>query len=148
MSIDKLYDDVIMDHIKNARNYRQLPDADRQAEAVSQLCGDTITVYIKLEADRIEDIGFQCVSCGISMASASMMTESIKGKTIEEAHQLIAQCRAVLEGGQSGGKGPEGSQHAVTYEALQAFPSRKTCALVGWHALAGALRGETETISM
>ena len=71
---DSIYDDVILDHVRNARNYRPVPDADRRAEGVNPLCGDTFTVFLKVESGRIRDAAFQCECCGISMASASVMT--------------------------------------------------------------------------
>ena len=84
-----LYDDVILDHIKNARNFRALEHADRMAEGVNPLCGDSFTVYVMFEDEVIRDASFLCSCCGISMASASVMTEAVKGKTIEQAKELI-----------------------------------------------------------
>ena len=84
--LKNLYDDVIMDHIRNARNYHKLDGANREAEGSNPLCGDVITVYLKLSGEVIEDIGFQCTCCGVSMASASIMTESVKGKNKSEVN--------------------------------------------------------------
>lgn len=147
MSAAALYDDRVMDHIRNARNYRVLDDADRRGEAVSQVCGDSVTVYLKLEGTRIAGISFQCVSCGICMASASMMTELIAGRTLEDAHTLLEQCAASLEGRkEAAADGQErialSAAQQTVFETLQAFPSRKTCAWVGWAALSGALRND------
>ena len=83
-----LYDEVILDHIKNARNYRVLEHADRVAEGVNPLCGDTFTVYVQLDGEVIRDAAFQCSCCGISMASASVMTEAVKGRTLAQADEL------------------------------------------------------------
>lgn len=147
MSAATLYDDRVMDHIRNARNYRALDDADRRGEAVSQVCGDSVTVYLKLNGTHITGIGFQCVSCGICMASASMMTELVTGRTIEEAQALLAHCATTLEGGvlpaPAGKEGiPLSPEQQAVFATLQAFPSRKTCAWVGWAALSGALRDD------
>jgi SUF system NifU family Fe-S assembly protein len=89
MAIEQLYDKVIMDHINNARNYRELADANRKAEALSTLCGDSVTVYLKLDGECIHDVAFQCSSCAISMAAASIMTETVKGKQRAEAQALL-----------------------------------------------------------
>src|SRR3954454_14402813 len=83
-----LYDDVILDHIKNARNYRAIEQPDRQAEGVNPLCGDSFTVYVNLDGDVIREAAFQCSCCGISMASASVMTEAVRGMTVERARAL------------------------------------------------------------
>ena len=86
------YDDILMDHIKNARNYRAPPDATHTASGSNPLCGDELTVFLKLKENRLEDIAFQCTCCGISMASASVMTESMAGRSAKEALE------AALEG--------------------------------------------------
>ena len=95
------YDDFIMDHIKNARNFRALDDADRHAHGSNPLCGDEIDVYLRMDSERIDDAAFQCTCCGVSMASASMMTESIRGRSIAEAlsraRTLVAQMNAPAE---------------------------------------------------
>ena len=91
-----LYDDVILDHIKNARNYRVLEHADRKAEGVNPLCGDSFTVYVQLDGEVIRDASFQCSCCGISMASASVMTEAVKGKTVTQARELHRRFIALL----------------------------------------------------
>ena len=91
-----LYDEVILDHIKNARNYRTLDHADRIAEGINPLCGDSFTVYVLLEGEVIRDTSFQCSCCGISMASASVMTQAMKGKTIEQAKELNRRFTALV----------------------------------------------------
>ncbi|MEQ1883229.1 MAG: Fe-S cluster assembly sulfur transfer protein SufU, partial [Burkholderiales bacterium] len=84
-----LYNDVIMDHIRNARNFRTMEDASRKAQGVNPLCGDSFTVYLRTESDRIAEASFQCECCGISMASASIMTETVRGKSLGEARSLF-----------------------------------------------------------
>lgn len=148
MNAEKLYDDIIMDHIKNARNYRELPDANLRAQAVSQLCGDSVTVYVDARGDRIDDVGFQCVSCGISMASASMMTQSVKGKPLAEAMEIIATCLRLIDQQASMDDTKLGPEQLNMIQVLQAFPARKTCATVAWQALAAALRGDTDSVSV
>jgi nitrogen fixation NifU-like protein len=148
MTIDQLYDKVIMDHINNARNYRAMPDADRKAEAVSTLCGDSVTVYVKLDGDCIHDVAFQCASCAISMASASIMTETIKGKRQAEAAALMhAVTDRIMQKPAAADTTFSADQSAI-FEALRAFPTRKTCATVAWHALAAALEGDRSTVAV
>ena len=84
-----LYSEAILDHIKNARNYYELPDANRSARGVNPLCGDSFSVYLRTEADYISQASFQCECCGISMASASIMTEAVRGKSLAEAKALV-----------------------------------------------------------
>jgi nitrogen fixation protein NifU and related proteins len=148
MAIENLYDDVMMDHIKNARNYREIPDADRRTAAVNPLCGDEITVYLKLRADRIDDVAFRCTSCGISMASASIMTEAVKGKSCTEARAISQAVRALIDGASAGAVPAFDAEQAAVFAALQAFPARKSCAALAWHALSSALEGRQETISV
>jgi len=89
--LKKLYDEVIMDHIKHARNYGEMPEATAQAEGVNALCGDNLTVYVKVEDDVVRNAGFKCECCGISMASASIMTELVAGKSVSEARHIAAE---------------------------------------------------------
>lgn len=145
MSASTLYDEKVMDHIKHARHYRVLEQADRKCEAVSQVCGDSVTVYLRLGDNRLRDIGFQCVACGICMASASMMAELVHGQSLNDVSELITRGANALEGGLAPGLSADQQSVFVT---LQAFPSRKTCAWVGWAALAGALRGESGPVSL
>src|SRR5688572_19258940 len=122
---DSIYDDVILDHIRNARNYRQLPDADRRAEGINPLCGDTFTVLIKVEAGRIRDAAFQCDCCGISMASASVMTGLVRGRTLEESAQLIAEFREQVRTRAAGEDLDAGRQAVLS--VVRASPSRGNC---------------------
>lgn len=139
--LNKLYDDVIMDHIKHARNYRELDAADRRAEGFNPLCGDTLTVFVKLDRDRIEDASFQCSCCGISMASASIMTENVKGKSIAEARAVIRDLTGLLTG--TDGSAVRES-HLAVLNVVRDFPSRVDCALLAWQTLAAALQGNNE----
>lgn len=145
MSAAALYDDQVMDHIRNARNYRALEDADRRGKALSQVCGDSVQVYLKLDDNRIAAVGFQCESCGICMASASMMTELLAGRSIEEAQSLMDACARALDGADAAAF-PESQRRVFT--TLQAFPARKTCAWVGWAALGAALRQVDAPVSL
>ena len=148
MTIEQLYDNVIMDHINNARNYRAMPDADRKAEAISTLCGDSVTVYVKLDGDCIHDVAFQCASCAISMASASIMTETVRGKRRADAASLMQAVTSRIMQTPAMEEAVFSADQAAIFEALRAFPTRKTCATVAWHALAAALQGERTSVSV
>jgi nitrogen fixation protein NifU and related proteins len=148
MAIENLYDEVMMDHIKNARNYREIPDAHRKTAAVNRLCGDEITVYLKFNGERIDDVAFRCSSCGISMASASIMTEAVKGKNSAEARELSQVVQALIDGAAAPAAPPLSAELAAVLPALAAVPARRTCAALAWHALSGALDGRQETISV
>jgi nitrogen fixation NifU-like protein len=140
-----LYDDVILDHIKNARNYRALDHADRMAEGVNPLCGDSFTVYVRLEGEVIRDAGFQCSCCGISMASASVMTEAVKGRTVEQAKELNRRFVAlVFEAGPP--PSAEDLGEVAVLSVVRAFPSRRNCAALAWYTLAAALEGRDQMV--
>jgi nitrogen fixation NifU-like protein len=139
--ISKLYDDVVMDHIKNVRNFGQLADADRSAEGVNVLCGDGMTVYVKLGAGAIA-ASFRCECCGISMASASIMTEAVNGRPLAEVQALHQAVLAAVDG-QPDDLGDWQGGRAIV-EAVRAYPSRRRCALLPWETLAAALGGEQQ----
>ncbi|HMJ50114.1 MAG TPA: SUF system NifU family Fe-S cluster assembly protein [Burkholderiales bacterium] len=132
-----LYDDVIMDHIRNARNFRKLEGANREAEGSNPLCGDVITIYLRLQGEVIEDIGFQCSCCGISMASASIMTESVKGKNTIEARSVLRQFSRLLAQSQSNSS--SASDDLYVLAAVREYPSRVNCATLAWETLERAL---------
>jgi len=140
-----LYDDVILDHIKNARNYRVLERADRVAEGVNPLCGDTFTVYVQLDGEVIRDAAFQCSCCGISMASASVMTEAVKGRTVAQAAELYRRFTGLLATPGASEGGDDLGEVAVL-AVVRAFPSRRDCAALAWHTLLAALEGRESMI--
>src|SRR5687768_468690 len=120
----KLYDDVMLDHIRNARNYRVIEDADRSVRLFNPLCGDEVTVYLKLDEDVISDIGFQCSCCGISMASASIMTEQVKGKNKDQAQAAVREFMARLR--EPSDMDPLGElQCSAVLNAAREFPTRR-----------------------
>jgi nitrogen fixation protein NifU and related proteins len=135
-----LYDEVILDHIKNARNYRVMEDANRTAEGVNRLCGDTLSVYVRLEGGVIQDASFQCSCCGISMASASVMTEAVKGGTVAEAEELCRRFSQVVSGAGEVEALDDLGEVAVL-GVVRAFPARRNCALLAWETLVAALEG-------
>jgi nitrogen fixation NifU-like protein len=139
-----LYDEVILDHIKNARNYHALEDADRQAEGVNPLCGDSFTVYVKLDGQTITQAAFQCSCCGISMASASVMTEAVRGQTVERARSLYQHFMRLLSDDDAPQAADDMGELAVL-GVVRDFPSRRNCAALAWHTLLAALEGRAQT---
>jgi nitrogen fixation NifU-like protein len=140
---DSVYDEVILDLIKNARNYREVADADRRAEGYNPLCGDSFQVFLKIASGRIADAAFQCECCGISMASASVMTELVRDKTLEEAADMVQSFRELVRTS-GAAEGLDTGRQAVM-SVVRASPARSNCALLGWLTLEAAIRGEEST---
>jgi nitrogen fixation NifU-like protein len=142
-----LYQDVILEHSKAPRNYRELAAANHKAEGFNPLCGDHFTVYLDLENDSIRDISFQGSGCAISKASASMMTQILKGKSKEEAEKLFEVFHTMVTGkAPATGSQPELGKLAV-FSGVSEFPVRVKCATLAWHALHAALEGKAEAVS-
>ncbi len=144
-TVESLYDDVILDHIKNARNYRVLEYADRMAEGVNPLCGDSFTVYVQLDGEIIRDASFQCSCCGISMASASVMTETMKGRSVTQVRELYRRFTALLSGAGMPQLEDDLGEVAVL-AAVRAFPSRRNCAALAWHTMVAAFEGRASVV--
>jgi nitrogen fixation NifU-like protein len=143
----ELYQTVILDHYKKPRNFRALPEANRSAEGYNALCGDKVTVYLKLEDGVVRDVSFQGSGCAISTASASLMTESLKGKTLAEVEALFQKFHEVVAGGPAAeGEGP-GLGKLGVFAGVREFPVRVKCATLAWHTLRAALEGEGKTVS-
>jgi nitrogen fixation NifU-like protein len=139
----QFYDDLIMDHIKNARNYRALDEASRVAKGMNPLCGDEVQVYVKLDGDIIRDVGFQCSCCGISMASASIMSEAITDARIEDALELQ---RRFMESARAPAESAEQDPARLALlDTVQRFPARLRCALLPWVTLEAVLKGEVDS---
>jgi nitrogen fixation NifU-like protein len=141
----ELYQEVILEHSKKPRNYRVLETANHKAEGFNPLCGDHFTVYLDLENGAIKDIGFQGSGCAISKASASMMTQSLKGKTAAEAEDLFSRFHDVVTGHAVGNE--ENLGKLAVFAGVSEFPLRVKCATLAWHALRAALNGEQEAVS-
>ncbi|MBF0245120.1 MAG: SUF system NifU family Fe-S cluster assembly protein [Planctomycetes bacterium] len=140
MSYSKdLYQKVILDHNRKPRNYRTLEGASHSCPGNNPLCGDQITVYLKVNGEKVEDIAFDGSGCAISRASASLMTEAVKGKTVAEARQLVEQFHGML----TGGLDPEKDEHClgklVIFKSVGDYSARVKCASLGWHTLLCAL---------
>jgi len=143
-----LYQEVILDHSKRPRNYHAMPEADRKAEGYNPLCGDRETVYLDLEGDVLKDVSFQGAGCAISTASASMMTESVKGRTRSEAEALFARFHELITGsnGAAAGSGPDLGKLTV-FSGVREYPVRVKCATLPWHTLKAALDGAGAPVS-
>jgi len=141
----ELYQDVILEHSKAPRNYRQLATANHKAEGYNPLCGDHFTLYLDLKGDSIHDISFQGSGCAISKASASMMTQSVKGKTREEAERLFEQFHKLVTGQANGNQADLGK--LAVFSGVSQFPVRVKCATLAWHTLQAAMEGKQEPVS-
>ena len=142
----ELYQEVILEHSKAPRNFRELKAANRKAEGYNPLCGDHFTVYLDVEdageAGRIRDASFQGSGCAISKASASMMTQSIKGKTREEVQKLFDQFHELVTGRASANRKPGELGKLNVFAGVSEFPMRVKCATLAWHTLRAALEGQ------
>ena len=141
----ELYQEVILEHSKKPRNFHALESANHKAEGYNPLCGDHFTVYLDVKDGAIHDIGFQGSGCAISKASASMMTQTLKGKTEAEAEALFTKFHDLVTG-HTGGDGQDLGKLAV-FAGVSEFPLRVKCATLAWHALRAALHGDQEAIS-
>jgi nitrogen fixation NifU-like protein len=140
-----LYQELILEHSKNPRNYRVLPGASRSAEGFNPLCGDHFTVYLQLDGEVIADISFQGSGCAISKSSASVMTQTLKGKTRQEAEVLFNRFHDLVTG-KPRADAEELGKLAV-FSGVAEFPVRVKCATLAWHAIHTALAGAGETVS-
>lgn len=139
-----LYQEVIFDHNRNPRNFRKLIDANRTAEGFNPLCGDRLTVYMKVEDGIIRDVSFEGNGCAISTASASLMTEILKGKTEAEADRLFKDFHAAVTGKGDSGM-PLGKLSVLT--GVREYPARVKCATLAWHTVHAALANMHEMIT-
>jgi len=141
----ELYQQVILDHNRSPRNFREVPDANRSASGDNPLCGDRITLWVKVSGDRIEDLGFQGSGCAISQASASLMTTVVKGKSVAEAEELFRSFHGMVTGVEEGSRDSLGKLFA--FAGVKEFPARVKCANLPWHTLHAALQQEDRSVS-
>jgi len=142
-----LYQEVVIDHSKQPRNFRKLDGATRTVDGFNPLCGDQLTLYVKLADGIIEDIAFQGSGCAISKASASLMTSALKGRTQPEAQALFERVHTMLTEGPEGGIEPEELGKLAVLSGVWQFPVRIKCATLAWYALRNALEGRGEKVS-
>ncbi len=140
MDLNDLYREVIVDHNRSPRNFRRLEDAPRRADGYNPLCGDKLTLYMQTSGGVINDVAFEGSGCAISVASASLMTESLKGKTEAEAEALFEKFHALLT--DSGAEDDPALGKLTVLTGVRQYPSRIKCAILCWHAMRAALHGE------
>jgi nitrogen fixation NifU-like protein len=141
-----LYQEVILDHNRRPRNFREIGEANRRQQGYNPLCGDRLTLYVKLDGDRISDLSFQGTGCAISKASASLMTEALKGKTIEEARSLFDRFHEMVTSPPETAA-PDLGKLSV-FSGVREFPTRIKCASLAWHTLKAAVSdAAAETVS-
>ena len=135
-ALHELYQELILDHNRKPRNQRRIEDADRRAQGYNPLCGDRVTVYLTVADDVVIDVAFEGSGCAISTASASLMTQAVKGKSIEDARALFARFREMLVS-ESATHDDLGKLEAL--RGVKRFPARVKCATLAWHTLNAAL---------
>ena len=145
MDLKELYRDVILDHNKKPRNFGRLDPADAQADGHNPLCGDRLSVFVKMNGDRIEDLRFEGKGCAISTASASLMTEAVKGKDKAAVGQLFEKVHTLLTQQDAEASPDLGKLAALS--GVREFPSRVKCASLCWHTLNAALERGASTVS-
>lgn len=139
--IDQLYQQIILDHNRSPKNFCVPEGANRHADGYNPLCGDKVTVHVRVEGDRIQEIGFQGSGCAISKASASLMTTAVKGKTLDEARTLFRAFHAVITGQEPPDRQTLGKLAALA--GVRQFPVRVKCASLSWHTLNSALEDKS-----
>jgi nitrogen fixation NifU-like protein len=143
-ALDELYQEVILDHNRRPRNFRTI-EHGRRAEGHNPLCGDRLTVYLKIEGDRIQDASFQGSGCAISKASASLMTDIVKGKTIAEADALFERFHRLVT--RSADDPVEDLGKLSVFAGVRQYPARVKCASLAWHTLRAAAEARNEVVS-
>ena len=139
-----LYQEVILDHNKRPRNFGQFAQPDRRAEGYNPLCGDKLMLHLALEDDVIRDIVFKGSGCAISTASASLMTESVKGKTLDEVRTLFANFQGMLTGDAEADFDTDVLGKLSVFAGVRAYPARVKCAVLAWHTLRAAVEEDGE----
>ena len=140
--LSDLYQEVILDHNRRPRNFRTIEDASRRQEGYNPLCGDRLTLYVTLDGDRIADVAFQGSGCAISKASASLMTETLKGKTVAEARTLFEKFHDMVTSSPDTEAADLGKLSVLS--GVREYPTRVKCASLAWHTLKAAVSGETD----
>ena len=143
----ELYQEIVMDHNRRPRNFGSMTDSTATSEGFNPLCGDQITLFLKVSEDIVEDISFEGVGCAISKSSASMMTEGVKGKSVEEALRVFEAFREMITAKSDGSKDSEILGDLEILKGVAQYPTRIKCATLSWHTLQAALQGTERDIS-
>ena len=142
--LNDLYQEVILDHNKNPRNFREMEDADKQADGNNPLCGDKLQVFVKMDGDKVADVSFVGSGCAIFKASASIMTQTVKGKTKEEAEVLFDEFHRMVTGKLDIETDENNLGKLRIFAGVLEFPARVKCASLSWHTVNAALNDEEE----
>ena len=144
--INELYQETILEHNKNPRNFREIEDANKKALGNNPLCGDVLQVFVAMDGDTIGDVAFKGSGCAISKASASMMTQAVKGRTSEEAEELFTEFTKMVRGELDEEAEETHLGRLKIFAGVREFPARVKCASLSWHTLNAALHGD-ESVS-
>jgi nitrogen fixation NifU-like protein len=144
----ELYQEVILDHNRRPHNFRAPEDANRKAEGYNPLCGDRITVYLRINGDVIEDAAFQGSACAIAKASASLMTDTLKGKTLEEATALFERFHELVTSAPDVAVDPKPFGKLAVFSGVREYPARVKCASLAWHTLRAAMEARDDVVSL
>ncbi len=144
--LNDLYQQVIVDHSKRPRNFRTIEHATKKVDGYNPLCGDKVTIFLKLDGDVVQDISFQGAGCAISTASASLLTEALRGKTLSDAEKLFESFHDLVTGLQPSHEEPKLGKLAA-FSGVCDYPTRVKCATLAWHTLRAALKGEGKPVS-
>lgn len=140
----ELYQETILEHSRKPRNFGELASASHKAEGYNPLCGDHYTIFVNVKDGAIDDLKFSGAGCAISKASASMMTQSLKGKTESEAEEIFSRFHNLVTGHQNG---TDNLGKLAVFSGVSEFPLRVKCATLAWHAMRAALRGDQQAVS-
>ena len=140
--LSELYQQVILDHNKKPRNFRKLETANRSAEGYNPLCGDQLNIYLQVEDDQLKDVSFEGSGCAISKASASMMTQAVKGKSKQEAELIFDEFHRMVTGRLNEEKEPNQLGRLTIFAGVRDFPVRVKCATLAWRTLHAALNNQ------
>ena len=142
--LNELYQETILEHNKNPRNFREIEGADKMAFGNNPLCGDALQVFVKMEGDRVGDVAFKGSGCAISKASASMMTQVAKGRSRDEVETLFHEFHKMVTGDLDAESDENRLGKLKVFAGVLEFPARVKCASLSWHTLHAALHGENE----
>jgi nitrogen fixation NifU-like protein len=143
--LSELYQQVILDHNKKPRNFHKIEEANARAEGFNPLCGDQLTVYMQMDEGVVRDISFEGSGCAISKASASMMTQSLKGKTRAEAETLFQEFHRMVKGELDTEANANQLGRLTIFAGVRDYPARVKCASLSWHTMMAALEGQETT---
>ncbi|MBX7119568.1 MAG: SUF system NifU family Fe-S cluster assembly protein [Gemmatimonadaceae bacterium] len=147
-ALDALYQEIILDHYRRPRNFRELPNASCSADGRNPNCGDALTVWLRFDGDRVAEVTFQGVGCAISKASASLMTQAVKGRTRAEAAEIFDTVHRLVTGNDVDADTTKALGQLRALGGVSKFPMRVKCASLAWHALKSAMEGEAPEVAV